>query len=48
MGLFEESNGRGEIVATFLALLELIKAKRVIENEGQIIFQHQKRTEERI
>lgn len=48
MGLFEESEGRGEIVATFLALLELIKAKRVTEDGGQIIFQHQQRTEERI
>ena len=47
VGLFEESDGRGEIVATFLALLELIKAKRVTENGGQIIFQHQQRTEER-
>ncbi len=47
IGLFEESDGRGEIVATFLALLELIKAKRVTENGGQIIFQHQQRTEER-
>ena len=47
IGLFEESDGRGEIVATFLALLELIKAKRVTENGGQIIFLHQQRTEER-
>jgi segregation and condensation protein A len=31
--LFEEAGGRSELIATFLAVLELVKSKRVAVNE---------------
>lgn len=31
--LFEESGGRSEVVATFLAVLELVKSKRIVVSE---------------
>lgn len=34
--LFESASSRSELVATFLALLELVKAKRIrVEGEGR-------------
>ena len=36
--LFEQSKGRSEMVATFMAVLELLKAKRIrMENEDQTV-----------
>ena len=35
-GLFEKSRDRSEMVATFLAVLELIKAGRVREENGNV------------
>ncbi|MEG1942668.1 MAG: segregation/condensation protein A [Angelakisella sp.] len=39
-GLFAESHSRSEMVATFLAILELMKAKRIAldESDGTVIF----------
>ena len=37
-GLFETSTDRSELVATFLAVLELVKAKRITVEDGQVRF----------
>ena len=36
--LFETSTDRSELVATFLAVLELVKAKRITVEDGQVRF----------
>lgn len=46
MSLFEESGDRGELVATFLAVLELVKAKRITVDNGEVVFDRKRRMEE--
>ena len=39
LSLFESSADRGELVATFLAVLELMKAKRItMDDQGEVVF----------
>lgn len=44
-GLFDDSRSRSEMVATFLAVLELMKAKRIaLEEDGTVLFHGRERT----
>lgn len=46
MSLFSESADRGEMVATFLAVLELVKAKRIQVDGADVVFQRKPKAEE--
>lgn len=46
MHLFESSNDRSELVATFLAVLELVKARRITINDDEVIFDRTQKVEE--
>ncbi len=45
--LFETSADRSELVATFLAVLELVKAKRITVHGGEVRFDRSKQTKYR-
>lgn len=46
ISLFAESSDRGELVATFLAVLELVKAKRIQVEGADVVFRPKPKVEE--
>lgn len=41
--LFDSSGDRSELVATFLAVLELVKARRITVDDGEVVFDRTRR-----